>query len=209
VACFLRSLLMVTVPRYTVHDASPPRSMFLPLVSFLASFAWVSFYSFVISNVVGRFVTMTNVGGGYYGVILVCIGAEIPDTIQCLTVAKRGYGSMAISNVIGSQVINILIGLGAPWTISAAFGNPIRVTGHENLTGAATFLLLAVVVFTSLLIVPVCLGARKAFLVKWKGWVLFGTYFCVIFSYTAWYFMLLHDEGRRTVEEDGGALRRD
>eukprot|EP00965_Chrysotila_dentata_P077753 2565292-Pleurochrysis_carterae.AAC.1 len=34
---------------------------------------------------------------------VIAIGAEIPDTIQSVTVAKRGYGSMAVSNSTGSQ----------------------------------------------------------------------------------------------------------
>ena len=36
----------------------------------------------------------------------VAIGAEIPDTIQSVTVAKKGYGSMAVSNGLGSLICN-------------------------------------------------------------------------------------------------------
>jgi len=30
----------------------------------------------------------------FFGLVIVALGAEIPDTIQSFTVAKRGYGSM-------------------------------------------------------------------------------------------------------------------
>ena len=48
---------------------------------------------------------------------------------QSVTVAKRGYGSMAVSNSTGSQIINILIGLGLPWLISNMGGQQISVEG--------------------------------------------------------------------------------
>ena len=49
----------------------------------------------------------------FFGLAVVAIGAEIPDTIQSVTVAKKGYGSMAVSNGLGSQICNICVGLGA------------------------------------------------------------------------------------------------
>ena len=60
--------------------------------------------------------------GSFFGLITIAIGAEIPDTIQSVTMAKRGYGSMAVSNALGSQIINILIGLGLPWLLVDSFG---------------------------------------------------------------------------------------
>lgn len=52
----------------------------------------------------------------------VAIGAEIPDTIQSVTVAKKGYGSMAVSNGLGSQICNICVGLGEPATNQPGVG---------------------------------------------------------------------------------------
>ena len=46
-----------------------------------------------------------------------------------MTVARRGYGSMAVSNSCGSQIINILIGLGLPWLITNMAGKQITVKG--------------------------------------------------------------------------------
>jgi Ca2+/Na+ antiporter len=48
----------------------------------------------------------------FFGLAVVAIGAEIPDCIQSVTVAKKGYGSMAVSNGLGSQICNICVGLG-------------------------------------------------------------------------------------------------
>eukprot|EP00397_Hematodinium_sp_SG-2012_P062575 GEMP01084740.1.p2 GENE.GEMP01084740.1~~GEMP01084740.1.p2 ORF type:complete len:137 (+),score=23.60 GEMP01084740.1:56-466(+) len=58
---------------------------------------------------------------GLLGLTLVAIGAEIPDTINAVTVARRGYGAMSTSSCVGSQIINICVGLGLPWSIVLLF----------------------------------------------------------------------------------------
>ena len=51
------------------------------------------------------------------------MGGEVPDTIQSLAVAKKGYGSLAVANCIGAQVVNIGVGLGLPWLLSNTWGD--------------------------------------------------------------------------------------
>ena len=116
-------------------------------LTFIISFTWVALFSFVISTVVERWVDlglnsgMFKMGGEWFGLVLISIGAEIPDAIQSVTVAKRGYGSMAVS-AIGSQIINILIGLGLPWMLTNFAGKCIRLYAHGRLE-SATFSSLA------------------------------------------------------------------
>ena len=40
---------------------------------------------------------------------------------------------MAIASAAGSQVINVLIGLGLPWIISTSASLPVHVRGYEKL----------------------------------------------------------------------------
>ena len=59
-------------------------------VTFIMSFLWVAFFSFVISTIVERWVDLglrgnAKMGGEWYGLVLISIGAEIPDTIQSVT----------------------------------------------------------------------------------------------------------------------------
>jgi Ca2+/Na+ antiporter len=185
--------LMLTIPRSHVTKEGTASSRWY-LLSFLLGFAWVSLWSYVISTIVERYVTLTNLGGGYYGVMLVCLGAEVPDLIQCVSVAKRGYGSMAIANVVGSQVINILIGLGLPWFISSSIGSDVKVKGYRDLSGASAFLMFDVVMVCLLLIAPICYNCKKPVFEYWKGKILVGLYGITICCYTLWYFLLLKDE---------------
>ena len=101
------------------HDG--PNAKWYPL-TFAVAFVWVSFFSFTISAVAGRWNDLSGLPLSLFGIVLVAVGAEIPDTISSLAVARRGYGSMAISNSCGSQITNILFGLGLPWTMANVIG---------------------------------------------------------------------------------------
>jgi len=55
------------------------------------------------------------------GLLVLSAGTSIPDTLSSIAVAKQGEGDMAISNALGSNVFDILLGLGLPWLIKILF----------------------------------------------------------------------------------------
>ena len=148
----LLGILSVTCPE-CAHD-SPGAPMY-PL-TLAASFTWVAFFSTVIAAVVTRWGDLLGIPNTYLGMYVIAIGAEIPDTIQSVTVAKRGYGSMAVSNSTGSQIINILIGLGVPWLMTNAAGMtvPIPRTSVGQLHTMAGLQLANVLLYMGLLLLP-------------------------------------------------------
>jgi sodium/potassium/calcium exchanger 3 len=183
----LRFLFEWTCPN--CEDGSPMERWYP--VTFVISFVWVAFFSFIISTVVERWVDlglhsgMFKMGGEWFGLVLISIGAEIPDAIQSVTVAKRGYGSMAVSNAIGSQIINILIGLGLPWLLTNLTGTCIRLYAHKALQAASFFQFGIVFTFLSLLLgIALVLQQNKAILSKVKARFLILGYFLVIGAFT-------------------------
>ncbi len=50
---------------------------------------------------------------------ILAFGTSVPDMISSIIVAKQGRGGMAISNALGSNIFDILIGLGLPWLVMA------------------------------------------------------------------------------------------
>lgn len=175
-----------------------PQARWWPL-TFLVSFAWVSLFSFLISTIVGRWVARSSggVSQSYFGLVLVAIGAEIPDLIQSVTVARRGYGSMAVANSCGSQITNILVGLGLPWFLADlgsdgrgdGLAGYVAVHDHSHLQVAAFFqfsnLTLFVVV---LLLMAVLQNTKKAQLTKTKGAIFLSAYVICIASYSLYIF---------------------
>ena len=49
------------------------------------------------------------------GLTILAFGTSVPDMISSIIVARQGRGGMAISNALGSNIFDILIGLGLPW----------------------------------------------------------------------------------------------
>lgn len=90
----------------------------------------ITIWSTCITNVVNRWVELLHgdsVVMGYLGIVLVAVGAEIPDCVQSVQAARRGFASMALSSCLGAQVLNIAIGLGLPWLCVALAGAPVGI----------------------------------------------------------------------------------
>mmetsp|Transcript_18649 Transcript_18649/g.25979 ORF Transcript_18649/g.25979 Transcript_18649/m.25979 type:complete len:428 (-) Transcript_18649:155-1438(-) len=153
-------------------------------ITFLMSFLWVAVFSFIVSTVVERWAALSGLNSGFFGLFLISSGAEIPDTIQSVTVAKRGYGSMAVANSIGSQIINICLGLGMPWAIHNAFGTPVKIDDHDSLQIAVWFQA-GVVCFSFVIFLgsALILRLKKAILNRKKGYALVTAYFLVLGAY--------------------------
>lgn len=58
------------------------------------------------------------------GLTFVAAGVSVPDALSSIAVIKEGYGDMAVSNAIGSNVFDILICLGLPWFLKTAVFQP-------------------------------------------------------------------------------------
>lgn len=97
-------------------------------------------------------------------------GTSIPDLISSIIVAKQGRGDMAISNAIGSNIFDILFGLGVPWIIVLSLSGKFIPVSTENLFSSVILLFATVIIIFFLLLVR-----------KWKighkaGYFLIGLY---------------------------------
>lgn len=161
-------------------DAQNPTEWAYP-ITFLVSFLWVSIFSFIISAIVERWCDLLHADVGFFGMAIVAVGAEIPDTIQSMTVSNRGYGAMAVGNCLGSQICNICLGLGVPWTISALLGHAVNVKKATNLKKTAFFQAgIVTFFFVSLLGVAWAQRKNKAELDVTRGRLYLVLYGCVL-----------------------------
>jgi Ca2+/Na+ antiporter len=77
------------------------------------------------------------------GLVFVAIGTSVPDAISSILVARDGYGDMAVSNAIGSNVFDIDLGLGLPFLISIIiFNRPLSLLTQEEIDMLASGALL-------------------------------------------------------------------
>jgi cation:H+ antiporter len=100
----------------------------------------------------------------FIGLTVVAIGTSLPELVTSAVAAKKGQADMAVGNVIGSNIFNILWILG----ISAVI-RPIPFNVASN------FDLLMVIVASTLLIFAIIAG-KKANIGRWKGIMFIATY---------------------------------
>ncbi|KAF4687375.1 hypothetical protein FOZ60_004010 [Perkinsus olseni] len=176
----LKRAVDATCPDCRIYQ---PREDLYP-ITFVAAFLWITVASFVLGTVVDRWVTLLGQPSsmGYFGLILVAIGAEIPDTVNAITVASRGYGSMAASACMGSQIINICVGLGLPWTLACLAGGSIPVDVRGSFLFDTSIVIMVSVFGLLLLTVGVALVKRypKAYITRTGAVVMFSCYLAFV-----------------------------
>ena len=77
---------------------------------------------------------MLGISETLMGLTVCAIGTSGPDAIASLIVAKEGNGVMAVSNAFGSNVFDILFGLGFPFLLKTLLSGEAFAVSTEGLT---------------------------------------------------------------------------
>ncbi|XP_077514386.1 sodium/potassium/calcium exchanger 5-like [Amblyomma americanum] len=105
----------------TIPDCRKPRlRMWFP-VTFVAAIAWAGLLSYFCVWMVTVIGDTFGIPETISGITLLAIGTSMPEAITSVIVAKNGLGNMALCNLLGSNVFDILFCLGGPWFVKAAF----------------------------------------------------------------------------------------
>lgn len=136
---------------------------FMVCVFFIAAISWfVVEYAIIFADAVHLppvIVALTILAGG----------TSIPDMIASIVVARQGRGEMAIANAVGSNIFDVLIGLGFPWLIAMLINGGNVHVGTDGLITSVLILLGTVLILTVFLITGRVLSRRE-------GWVLISGY---------------------------------
>merc|ERR1711879_491346 len=152
------------------------------LFTFLMSFFWVAIFSFCISSVIERWVDLSGLPMSFFGLLVVSVAAQTPDTLESLAVAKKGYGAMAVANCLGTQTINVGIGLGLPWLITTSTGTKIVL--EEELLVPCWIMVLQLLVIMFLLFSDVIFrGETKVRLTRTRAYMMCIIYCISIITY--------------------------
>jgi K+-dependent Na+/Ca+ exchanger-like protein len=110
------------------------------------------------------------------GLTFLAAGTSIPDTLASVSVAKKGKGNMAIANSIGSNIFDILIGLGLPWVMKTAMDGQNIQVGSGNEASEATITLSVMILFITVALVVLSIHASSWVLTKKVGFGLLFVY---------------------------------
>ena len=79
---------------------------------------------------------------------ILAAGTSLPDLISSVIVARQGRGDMAVANAVGSNIFDILIGLGLPWVLVMITDEPLIHVGSEGLLTSIYILMASVIVLS-------------------------------------------------------------
>lgn len=130
------AILYITIP-----DCRKTRFQRCYLLTFIMSVVWLSVFSFLMVWMITVAGYTLGIPDTVMGLTFVAFGVSVPDAITSLIVAREGYGDMAISNAVGSNVFDILLCMGFPWLLSTLFYQSDVPVYSEGLTYSVVTLL--------------------------------------------------------------------
>jgi len=172
-------LFVISVPfnaafTITIPDCSSKRfEKWYPLTFFMC-IAWLAILCAAMAQLGTGIGCIWNIDPLVMGILLLAIGTSVPDAMASMIVAKAGEGGMAIANAIGSNVFDILLGLGLPWFIYGLVPcdakKQIRPSNGENVGKCVIFRAEGGNMFVDLAILYGTVGLFVAAMIstKWK-----------------------------------------
>lgn len=110
-----------------------------------------------------------NIPEAIIALTVLAVGTSIPDLFSSMIVARQGRGDMAVSNAIGSNIFDVLVGLGLPLAIFMVISGKSVPTGGD-------ITLSAIILFASVVLLLLLLIVSKWRVGKLTGFVLIGIY---------------------------------
>ena len=98
------------------HDANEgdaDASLFPVVAKLLGSVALVVLAAQVLIPAVGESATRMQVPESIIAATLVAFGTSLPELVTAVTAARRGHGELAVGNIVGADILNVLFVAGA------------------------------------------------------------------------------------------------
>ncbi|CAM9857685.1 unnamed protein product [Ascophyllum nodosum] len=114
-ALFIISLPLQAIFFFTIPDCGNPKYEKWYAVSFVMCLVWIGALThFMVewANAVGCYAGVSPI---FMGLLVLSVGTSVPDALGSMIAARKGEANMAIANAVGSNVFDVLIGLGLPW----------------------------------------------------------------------------------------------
>lgn len=141
---------------------------------FLMSILLIAALSYILVEVAVASAHILQIPEAIIALTVLAVGTSIPDLFSSIIVAKQGRGDMAVSNAIGSNIFDILVGLGLPFIIVMSIeGSTIEAGGN--------IIRSVIILFGSLLLLVALLLGRKWKVGKPTGILLIVAYIAYVF----------------------------
>uniref|UniRef100_A0A8C1K1D7 Solute carrier family 24 member 4b n=1 Tax=Cyprinus carpio TaxID=7962 RepID=A0A8C1K1D7_CYPCA len=131
---WLISWPLLLILYFTIPNCAKSRWERCFMLSFILSTVWIAVFSYFMVWMVTIIGYTLGIPDVIMGITFLAAGTSVPDCIASLIVARQGLGDMAVSNTIGSNVFDILVGLGVPWalqTMAVSYGSVVSTSSSS------------------------------------------------------------------------------
>jgi Ca2+/Na+ antiporter len=140
---------------FTIPNCNNPRFSNWFLLTFLMSIIWITGFSYIMVWMICLTGFTFGIPDTVMGITFLAAGTSVPDTIASVLVARNGYGDMAVSNSIGSNVFDIFLGLGLPWLLKTTIrpmgaGPTVEINSRGLLLSVALLMISLIIVVLSI-----------------------------------------------------------
>jgi solute carrier family 8 (sodium/calcium exchanger) len=92
--------------------------------AFIIALSFIGIITGVVGEVAEAIGCVIGIQPQITAITIVAIGTSLPDTFASMTAARSSeYADAAVGNVTGSNSVNVFLGLGLPWVISAMYAS--------------------------------------------------------------------------------------
>lgn len=89
--------------------------------TFVMCIFWIGTTSYFVSWIITIIGDTLNIPDSVMGLTFLAAGTSVPEAVSSVIVTKQGHATMGLSSSIGSNTFDILLCLGIPWMVKAAF----------------------------------------------------------------------------------------
>jgi cation:H+ antiporter len=167
-AAFMTYTLRVAKHQPTEAQEVKPQSVYKSIAEVIGGLSFLLIGSNIFVHEASDLALTLGLSEGVVGLTVVAGGTSLPELATTVVAARKGQSALAIGNVIGSNVFNILLILGLTATIS-----PLQIEGITTIDMAVMLISVALVWLFSF---------TRYTVERWEGAALVGGYLV----YLAW-----------------------
>lgn len=148
---FALTIPMVVMMWMVIPDCQRDnRKKWYPL-TFIACISTIAILAYVMVWMATLFGKVANIPDPVMGLTFLAAGTSIPDALSSLAVARKGFGDMAVSSSVGSNIFDILVGLPVPWFLKTAIeGGVVEIKSDGMAIMIITLFIMVALVVTSI-----------------------------------------------------------
>lgn len=129
------------VPQEGTEEEKPPMLAWKSIIFILLGLAAIILGGQLVVDNASRIAAQFGLSETLIGLTIVAIGTSLPELVTSIVAAGKGESGLALGNVIGSNIFNIIFILGASTLL-----HPIG-TGMENLIDTLILLIVSIIIY--------------------------------------------------------------